>query len=153
MPKGDVETRHALGVFSRHGDTAQRDLIATLIRRHRGRETLYAIAAGAHSINITRWAVEGCARIIGRKYAALTKRSLTHEAMTVRLHALIGIGLSGIPNRYAWIELCLKDSSGGIRLNAIDLLADLHPRLLDAHRAALLADEKSYIRKRMQGLC
>jgi len=137
-------------VFAAHGDRAQRELIAAH-RQDAGFLThCRAIATGPAAISCRRWAFEACAAVAGRANAQLARGGLADPAMTIRLHTLCGIARSGMRHRLAWLAACLDDPSGGIRCNAVEVLAEAQPALLRRHAARLRRDPKAYIRQRIE---
>lgn len=145
------DRRRIEAVFAAHGDRAQRALIAAHGDDADFLAHCRAIATGPAAIACRRWAFEACAAAPGRANAQLARRGLADPAMTIRLHTLCGIARSGMRHRLAWLAACLDDPSGGIRCNAVEVLAAAQPALLHRHAARLRRDPKAYIRQRIEG--
>lgn len=132
--------------FAAHGDRQQRRLIHDRLDDVGFRSICLGICSGDGPIAIRRWAHEACAMLPGRACAAATRRGLADPAMTVRLHSLIGIAARPIGDRPDWLFALLADPSGGIRLNALEALAQLRPRAIHTRLGPLRHDDKAYVR-------
>jgi len=74
--------------------------------------------------------------------------ALEDERMTVRLHAIKGLGRMGYGKAAKKIaSLLINDESGGIRLNALYVLMDFGDKSVQPQIKKALADPQWYVRQ------
>jgi len=136
--------------FITHGDHAQRELIKSHIKDPRLMAVCEILCSSAEPVSVQRWAHEALAQIPGRRAGVLTQLGLGSTHMTVRLHTMVGIAHAGIGARIDWLFPLLSDESGGIRLNALEILICHRPRKVRAYFGVLRNDPKAYIRDKVK---
>ena len=137
-----------LGVFRAHGDHRQRALIRRLAKQPRLALPLLKIpASGDYKPSVQRWAIEALGSMPEKLAWPLVAKALCSPHMSVRLHALCAVGAFGNRRRASSIRPMLRDESGGIRINALGLVAHLRPPWLRQELTRARADEKWYVRR------
>ena len=147
-----IRTEAVIRVFEQFGDFPQRKMIARVLKQDNGEDMLRDIADAGHKVSVRRWAVEGLAQGSHRSSVAIAKRALRDPNMSVRLHAMIGFGFSGKRNRVRWLEPCLFDESGGIRVNAVAILGEHYPSVIKRNLVKLAKDKKPYVIQQLRKL-
>ena len=140
-------------VFRQHGEVKQRKLIAGLAKH--GRDSfplLKAVYEGEYPPAVKRWAVEAMGSFPSPDALKMLRSALKNPYMSLRLHALIGISRRGNRADARYIKPILRDESGGIRINALEMIALHRPRWLRSELRRLVNDEKWYIRSKAKKL-
>lgn len=142
-----------VSTFRLHGDNKQRKLIARLKKDgEKYVPMLQAIYKGKYSPSIQRWAIEAMGSFSSDLVLKTLRSALKNPYMSVRLHAMIGIYHLNNPKNIRYIKPLLYDESSGIRINALEIIAQYKPRWLRAELLRLSKDEKSYIRNKAKRL-
>ena len=142
-----ISTAQVVSVFRRHGDKPQRALIRRLAKSQSALGALSDICTGDYPPSVVRWAVEALGAIRGPVALGLIKCSLKHPAMSVRLHAILGISAFNDRSLAKYLRPLLRDESGGIRVNALAAVGALKPNWLPSELRRAIKDDKDYVRR------
>lgn len=126
-----MDTKAIVSIFSQHGDKKQRALITHLKKEgKKSLRQLQEIYKGQNPTSVKRWAVEALGSLQSKDVLKTLKSALKNPAMTIRLHAMIAIYHLGDSGNAKLIRPLLKDESGGIRMNALEILIIQKPKWL-----------------------
>ncbi len=129
-----------------HSGTRERRAVQCL--RRLGRPAFPALIEGLRrhpNANARSVAVRVLSYLASRSRPALY-RALSDRAMTVRLHALIGLDRNWTPRAAPRVIRLLEDPSGGIRVNAVTVLGRHRVKSAAGPLVRALRDEKPYVR-------
>lgn len=144
-----MNTNEIIAVFRQHGDKKQRALITKL--KKEGKKSLHQLQEiyyGQNPTSVKRWAIEALGSFPPSDVLKTLQSALKSSFMTIRLHAMIAIYHLGNHKNAKVIRPLLKDISGGIRLNALEILIEYKPKWLKSELKKMVIDEKVYIRNK-----
>jgi HEAT repeat protein len=137
-----------LAGFRAHGDLRQRSLILRLAKSPaQALPILTELAGNQYPPSVQRWAIEGLGRLPERLAWPLVSQALRSPHMSVRLHAICAVRDFGNRRRAAALRPLLRDSSGGIRVNALAVVGEFRPPWLKAELKRASRDPKDYVRR------
>lgn len=146
-----MNTQAIISVFRQHGDKKQQALIAQLKKDgKKSLRQLQEIYAGEYPPSVKRWAIEALGSFPARDVIKTLKSALKSPHMTIRLHAMVAIYHLGDSKNAKLLRPLLKDESGGIRINALEILTVYRPKWLKLELLKLANDEKTYIRNKVK---
>ena len=134
-------------VFGQHGEVQQQNLIAQLTTQSGGLQALLDVAQGRHPASVMRWVASGLGYFDTPESKSWLRSFLGAPQMSVRLHAIRAARRLADPELMRVVLSLTRDPSGGIRLNALEALADCPVAGFEQELERLLHDEKAYIRK------
>lgn len=144
-----MNTQAIISVFRQHGDKKQQALIAKLKKEgKKSLRQLLEIYEGENPPSVKRWAIEALGSFPERDVIKTLKSALKSPFMTIRLHAMTAIYQLGNSKNAKLLRPLLKDESGGIRMNALEILNVYQPKWFKTELKKLANDEKSYIRNK-----
>jgi hypothetical protein len=137
--------------FKKPGEKDQAILIEQLTALGiAGRDILIQVWNDSASIEAKRWAISGLGNYNDSQSRKIIQSSLLNKAMSIRLHGIRAINMIG--NKRLGIDLIplIDDESGGIRINALDVIVGLRVSGWKTIVNKCLTDQKMYVRKRAQ---
>ena len=115
-----------------------------------GRDILIQVWNDSMAIEAKRWAISGLGNFNDLRTRKILKTSLLDNAMSIRLHGICAINKIGDKRLGIGLLPLINDASGGIRINALDVIVGLRVSGWKKAVNKCLADPKMYVRKRAQ---
>lgn len=154
-PRGGAWTA-LIAALDTPSDRAAESVIAKLVKLGAGAvPSLMAAARDLEAPRIRKWSLQALGAIGDRRSGPLLVEALDDERMTVRLHAVRGLRRMRYKPAAKALARLLRDPSGGVRVNAVDALAEVGDRSVAVSRAlvAALGDAQWYVRQRASAAC
>ncbi len=149
MPAGEQTQQRVWDSLNRlgsHSGTKERRAVQHLRRLGKPAFTALAEALKHHPNANARSVAASALSYLGPRSRPALYRALSDRAMTVRLHALIGLDRNWTPRAASWVIRLLNDPSGGVRVNAVAVLGRHRVKNAAGPLARALRDEKPYVR-------
>ena len=136
-------------IFKSPGEHKQKLLIEKLkLNGDQSVKLLIETLNDTTSIEVKRWIVEAMGEFDTPESRKLIIAALKDKAMSVKLHAIRAVRKINDQKIAKYVLPLIDDESGGIRINALDVIFEFRVRGYKSIIEKCLMDQKEYVRKR-----
>ncbi len=144
-----ITVSNIITAFKKPGESYQIKMIKSLTKLGSvGRDMLILIWNTSDKIDVRRWAIHGLGNFKDTQSKSFIKSALSDPSMSIRLHAIRAIRILGDKKLASNTKELINDSSGGIRVNALDVIVQLQVPGFCKVIEKCLGDPKKYVRDR-----